>query len=284
MPELKAFYQPRTFAEAQMLLKEHGDHARPLAGGTSLVLSKSSRLEVLVDLRNVGLDHLEEQDDGLHIGPMVTCTALRQYLVNYPDSLLAEAAASIGSRVLQNQITVGGNCVMIYAWSDFPVALWCLDAQFVIQANQAPKHLTANAFFAEHPLQLMEPGELLVDIIVPPPEVNTGSAYLKMGRNATDQSLASAAVKVTLENQKIKKARIVVGAVRGLPQLLQSTTQELQDKEPTSETLQQAASSAAAEIMVNSDYRASAEYRKVLVSCLVEDALNLAVRRAGGAQ
>jgi aerobic carbon-monoxide dehydrogenase medium subunit len=282
MPDLKAFYQPRTLAEAIALLEEHGEHARPLAGGTSLSISKSPRVEVLVDLRHLGIDHLEPQEQQLHVGAMVTCTALRRHLATWRPGVLGDAVEQIASRVLQNQITVGGNCVMVFSWSDLPVALWCLDARFVVQRSLR-RELSADAFFAEHPTHVLAEGELLAEVIVPRPQPGEGSAYVKLARNATDQSLASAAALLRVVDGTIQRARLAVGAVRGLPQLLAGAARHLEGKPPTPALFAEAAAMATSEAKITGDYKASAEYRQQLVSSLIEDGLELALRRAGGA-
>jgi carbon-monoxide dehydrogenase medium subunit len=280
MSELKAFYQPRSLSEAIALLEEHGDRARPLAGGTALSRSRSPRIEVLVDLGRLKLDRIEERDDGLHIGAMVTCAALLRHLRGRPPGLLSEAAASIGSRILQNQVTVGGNCVMVYAWSDLPVALWCAEARFLVHGRQS-RELGADAFFAEHPSRMLGSEEILTEVVVPAPPPGTGSAYLKLGRNSTDHGLAAAAVQVTLAAGRIVAARVAAGGVRGLPQLLPVTGLLGQTPEPS--RLLEAARRAAEEARVTGDYRASVEYRRQVLFSLVADGLALAIRRAGGA-
>ena len=280
MTELKGFYQPRSLSEAITLLEEHGDRARPLAGGTALTQSRSSRVEVLVDLGWLDLDRVEERDDGLHLGAMVTCAGLLRFLRGRPPTLLSEAAASVGSRILQNQVTVGGNCVMVYAWSDLPAALWCAGARFRVQGRQV-RELAADAFFAEHPSRVLGSGELLTEVIVPGPPAGTGSAYLKLGRNATDHALASAAVQVTLDGGRVSAARLAAGAVRGLPQLLSVSALIGQAPEPP--RLEEVARAAAAEAKITADYRASVEYRRQLLFSLLADALTLSVQRAGGA-
>ena len=282
MPDLKAFYQPRTLNEALALLEEHGERARPLAGGTSLAVSKSPRVEVLVDLGRIGLDRVEEKEDGLHVGAMVTCTALRRQLPDGAPGALRDALDRIASRILQNQITVGGNCVMVFSWSDLPVVLWCLGATFVVQGRRR-RELPADRFFAEHPTHVLAEGELLCEAIVPRPQPGEGSAYVKFARNTTDQALASAAAMVRIVDGKLQGARIAVGAVRGLPQLLHGAASALEGQAPDAVTLAAAATRAAGEAKITGDYKASAEYRQQLVAALVEDALELAVRRAGGA-
>lgn len=282
MPELKAFHQPRSISEAVSLLEEYGDRARVVAGGTAVALSRSTRLEVLVDLSRLGINKLEESTDGLRLGAMVTCSQLRRFLAGRPASALSEAASGVGSRILQNQVTVGGNCVMVYAWSDLPVALWCLGASFLVQGS-GRREICADDFFAEHPSRVIGTGELLVEVRVPPCPAGSGSAYLKFGRNATDQAVASVAVQVSQSQGKLTGARITVGAVRGLPQMLAGTAGSLVGKQPSPEALQQAGALAGDEAKITADFHGGADHRRQLVCSLVEDALAAAVSRAGGA-
>lgn len=283
MPELKALYQPATLVEALALLEEHGERARPLAGGTSLALSKGSKVEALVNLGRIGLDRVTRDGEGLHIGAMVTCAALRRALSGDPPNAIGDAAGGVGSLILQNHVTVGGNCVAVYAWSDLPLAMLALEASFVIQGQgDRQRVLPADAFFAEHPTRHLVEGEILVEVTVPEAHlVDRGSAHLKFARNATDQALASASACVKLTEGVIRQARVVVGAVRGMPQLLRETSDGLLGARPDADCLSRAAASASKEAKVSSDYRASGEFRTVLVGSLVEDALQLAVARAG---
>jgi len=282
MPELKAFFQPRSLPEALALIKEHGDSVRPLAGGTSLVFSRSSRLERVVDLGRLGLNTFKQDNGGLHLGAMLTCAALRQELQEMTPNALYEAAGRVGSRILQNHITVGGNCVQVYAWSDLPVALLALGADFVIQ-GQETRTVAAEAFFDRHPLRVLSAGELLTEVKVSAGSLEAGSAYLKFGRTEMDHALASAGAMVALEGGRVSRARITVGAVRGLPQLLSAAAETLKGKEPGGPALEEAARLAAQEAKVTADYRATADYRKQLVASLVEDVLRAAAARAGGA-
>lgn len=282
MYQVKAFERPHSLAEARGLLLEHGRSARVLAGGTSLALSRAQNVEVLVDLSRLGLGRVEQRPDGLHLGAMATCSDVRLHLEGADPTVISDAASTVGSRILQNQVTVGGNCTMVYAWSDLPVACWCVGATFVVQGAQE-RRIAADDFFAQNPSRVLGEGELLTEVIVPAPAAGEGSAYLKVTRNATDQSIASAAALVTLDQGVIKTARLVVGAVRAMPQLLAGATDLLTGKAPGAALLGAAADKAAEEVKVMSDFKASAEYRRQLVQVLATDALSLAVERAGGA-
>jgi carbon-monoxide dehydrogenase medium subunit len=281
MPELKELHRPSTVEEALALLRRHGENARPLAGGTSLVFSRSSRLEVLVDLGRTGLDRIEEREDGLHVGAMARLSALRRHLEGRSPSALADAAGTAGSRVLQNHITAGGNCVMAYSWSDLPVAALALGARFTIE-GVARRTVEAEAFFAEHPSRQVGTGELLVEISVPRPLPGEGSAYLKFRRTDMDHALASAAALLSLEDGVVRRARIVAGAVRGLPQLLPAAAAGMVGRAPDGAAVEAAALAAAQEAKVTADFRATAEFRKQLLASLVEDVLLEAAGRARG--
>lgn len=281
MKQLTTFLQPGSLEEAQALLREHGERARVLAGGTALVFAKSSRTQVLVDLRAAGLNWLEQREDGLHLGAMTSLTTLRRHLGDDPSALL-EAASQAGSRILQNHITVGGNCVQVYSWSDTPVALLCLGASFVLQGEQQ-RTVDAATLFAQPPSRLLGQGELLVEVVVPDAPEGSGSAFLKQIRTDTDHSLASAAAQVTLVDGKVSEASIAVGAVRGLPQQLSGAAESLVGQAPDEAALAEAGRLAAQEAKVMADYRATTDYRKQLLGVMVEDALSAAVKRAGGA-
>jgi aerobic carbon-monoxide dehydrogenase medium subunit len=281
MHSLTSFLQPRSLAEALSLLAEHGDRARPLAGGTALALAPNGP-EILVDLQHIGLGYLERHSDELRLGAMATCRQIRQHLQDQPPSALYDAAGSIGSRILQNHVTVGGNCVMLYAWSDLPVALCCLQARFVLQ-GATRRELAADEFFAKHPTRQLLPGELLTEVIISQPMTSPGSAHVKFCRNETDQALASVSAYLQLENGRVSQARLVVGAVRGTPQLLSLSPASLIGQTLTAKRIEVAAGQAAQEAKVTEDYRSSAAYRQQLVRSLVQDALELALHRAGGA-
>jgi len=284
MPELTEFLRPSSLEEALDLLKERGNRARPLAGGTTLIFSKSSRVDTLVDLRGVGLHGAEVRDDGLHLGAMLSLTGLRRELSGSacPAALL-EAAGKAGTRVLQNQITVGGNCVQVYAWSDLPVALLCLGASFVLRGPGGERSVAAEEMFAKAPARTLQDGELLVEVIVPPEGTAAGSAYQKFTRTDADHSLCSVAAQVSLdESGAVGSARVAAGAVRGLPQLLSADVLALTGQMPAEDTLRQAGERAAKACRITADHRATAGYKQQLLAVMVADMLGEAVKRAGG--
>lgn len=284
MSEVAELLRPRSVQEAVAMLAEHGERARVLAGGTTVMLGRSQRQEVLVDLSAAGLGAIDRGPDGWRVGAMVTCAGLARALGGMPCAV-SDAAAAVGSRVLRNHVTVGGNSVMVYAWSDLPVALLCAGAGFVVAGPAgATRTLSADEFFARHPTRLLGRGELLVAVELPPPAQAVGSAFVKLSRNAGDHASASAAARVEMDGPVVRAARLVAGGVKGMPQVLARAATVLAGQEPTAGTLAEAGRAAAAEVEAMSDLRGSAEWRRHVVGVLVQDAVVAAVRRAGGAR
>ncbi len=285
MLDLKALYRPASVEEALGLLAEHGDRARPLAGGSSLAFAKGAPLDALVDLGRLGLDNLSLHQAALHVGAMVKVSALRKYMAHrHSVNALGEAADLLYSRVVQNHVTCGGNCVMVYGWSDLPIAAWALGARFVLVSQGGTREVDADTFFAKHPSKLINTAELLTTIIVPAAQPREGSAYCKQRRDETDEALASAAARVLLaEDGKVAAARVVCGAVRPLPQKTDAP-EALVGREPSRDAIAKTAASIAKAATISRNYLASTDYRRDLLAAMIEDALTVAVERARGAK
>ncbi|MBM4397489.1 MAG: FAD binding domain-containing protein [Deltaproteobacteria bacterium] len=279
MPEVEALHRPRSLDEALDLMAQHGERARPLAGGTTVALARGGRRDVVVALARAGLDAIEQGPDGLRIGAMASCAALAKGLAGSP-SALSDAAAVVGTRVLRNHVTIGGNCCVVYAWSDLPVALRALGASFELaSAGGRRRVLPEEAFFAQQPSRVMAAGELLVAILLPAPAPGSGSAFVKLARNAGDHASASVAARVELDGGIVRSARLVAGGVKGMPQVLAGAAAALAGCR-AEEALEEAARVAESEVDSTSDFRGGAEWRKHVVGVLVGDAVRTAIDRA----
>lgn len=288
MSSIQTYLRPSSVDQALSMLAEHKERARPLAGGTSLILSRSPNVEVLVDLADVGLDGVDYKDEGvLEIGAMTSCSHLSAELRKreLDGGALGEAVSTLYTPVLRNHITVGGNCVMVYGWSHLPLAMWALGASFVLQSDGGEtREVDADTFFEQHPLRGMECCELLVRIKVAAPEpAGRGSAYLKFGRDKSDEGIASVCVSLQLAEGKISAARIIVGRTRPMPQKLDEVAALLVGRAPEAEAFAEAAEAAAKAVVASDNYLGSAEYRRDVVASLVRDTLAKAAARAGGA-
>ena len=199
-----AYEAPRTIDEALALLAAHGDDAKVLAGGQSLVPMLNFRLvrpAVLVDMNRVAeLGELRIVDGRLHIGAMVRTAALERAAEARADwPLLAEAASFVGHAAIRTRGTVGGSAAHADPHAELPAALTALDARFHLRSQRGARVLDADEFFTDYYATALAPDELLVAIDVPPPAPRSGSAFAEYARTHGDFALAGAAVTVTLD-------------------------------------------------------------------------------------
>lgn len=284
MTKLEGFAHPRSVEEALAVLAESPGDARPIAGGTGLVPLADRRARLLVDLSRAGLDTIALAGDVLRLGATVTLDAVARAraVVEAGLDALAEAAGAAASRRLRRQITLGGNLVALYPWSDTAPALLALGATVRLRGAGGTRAVPIEEFVSRHPSKVLQPGELVVEVGVPRAGPHTGSAFLKFARSAVDYTLCDAAAWVRMDGQAIREARVAVGGLRPLPARLAAAEGALAGKAPDAGTLAAAAAAGAAEVEISADFRASVEYRRELCGVLVRRALETAVRRAAG--
>ncbi|HEX8929623.1 MAG TPA: FAD binding domain-containing protein, partial [Actinomycetota bacterium] len=184
---------PETLEEALALKAAHGEEARFLAGGQSLVPAMNFRLAqpaVLVDLNRVpGLDRLEAGLDGsLHIGAMVRHTRLehdRAAVRSHP--ILAEALAEVAHPQIRNRGTPGGNLSHADPASEMPAVFLALGTR-----------ISAAGFFLGPLATALAPDEMLAEIRVPALPPRTGAAFLELARRRGDYAVMGVAAVVTL--------------------------------------------------------------------------------------
>jgi CO/xanthine dehydrogenase FAD-binding subunit len=196
---------PHTVDAVLALLAEHGDDAKVLAGGQSLVPMLNFRLvrpALLVDVNRVaGLDELTVRDGRLHIGARVrTATLARASVVRDGWPLLAEAASFVGHAAIRARGTVGGSAAHADPHAELPAALAALDARFHLRSQRGTRVLAADQFFTDFYTTALAPDELLTAMEVPPASSRTGNAFAELARTHGDFALAGAAVTLTLDD------------------------------------------------------------------------------------
>jgi CO/xanthine dehydrogenase FAD-binding subunit len=191
------YVAPTSLAEALDLLADQD--ARPLAGGQSLVPMLNFRLarpELLVDLNPLGeLAGIEVCEETLHIGALTRqAELLRSDLVLERWPLLCEAVSHVGHVAIRNRGTVGGSVAHADPAAELPVALLALEARLRLQSAHGRRTVPAREFFQGAMTTVLEPGELLVCIEVPPAPSGARMAFTEHARTHGDFALAGAAV------------------------------------------------------------------------------------------
>ena len=278
------YHDPATLDEALELMSRHGDQARPLAGGQSLVPLMNFRLlrpAHIIDLNGVHeLSYLNVENSALRIGATTRQRQLeRSAEVAQRWPLLRDATAFIGHIQIRNRGTVGGSLAHAFPSAELPVAMVTLNASLVMRAQTGQRKLGAEEFFLSYMTTALEPGELLTDIEVPELPANTGWSYQEVSRRYGDFALAGAASVITLDaNGNIALARLTLTGTT--PIRAAEAEQALLGEKPTEALFKSAAVRATAHLEQDSDIHASAEYRRSACQALARRALAQAAERA----
>jgi carbon-monoxide dehydrogenase medium subunit len=292
---LRAFeyHAPASLDEAISLLQQHGESARPLAGGTDLVVQmKESATKFPLPSHIVSLLRVPElrgiefsDNDGLRIGAGVTMTKVADSpVIRDRYSAIAEGAALVGSHQTMNMATVGGNLCNAAPSAEIAPPLLAFEAEAVIVGPNGRRSLPLGEFFLGPGKTVLEPDELLAEVRVPVPPSSTGSAYIRhTPRKQMDIAVVGVGVVLTLAGERIERARVALGAVAPTPVRAQKAEAALEGQVASSEVFVRAAEAAAAECSPISDVRGSAEFRRHIVRVTTERMLRLAAERAKGA-
>lgn len=285
-----AFHYARAASvqHAVALLREHGDEARLLAGGASLIPLMKLRLAaptVLVDIGRLGeLDGLAWRDGTLTIG------ALTRHADVAEDAAVAEAlpllhdvARGIGDTQVRNMGTVGGALAEADPAGDWGPALLALEGSVRVVGPEGERRIAAADLFLDAYTTALAPDEVLLDAAFPVPGPRAGSAHLKFEVRAGDFAVANCAVAVTLDDaDRCATIGIGLGGVGLRPERVTAAEALLRGQMPTPALVAAAAQAVMGCTESFDDVRGSAAYRQQLGGVLFERALALALRRARG--
>jgi carbon-monoxide dehydrogenase medium subunit len=282
-PGLPSFDYVRagTFDEVPCLLKEHGEAARLLMGGTDLFVRMRDGFvhpKIVVDVKHLpGMrDILYDQQTGLMIG----AAAMMNEVARHPDvqahyPLLAEAANSVASYQLRNRATLGGNLCNGSPAADTAPAVLVLDGWIVLHGPDGEREVPADEFFLGPGQTVLQPGEFMTAIRFPIPPANAVGRYLKLGRNkAGDLAIAGVAV-FGFPNGPVEQVanlsyhfRIGLASVAPVPLRALDAEEVLASNPPGEDTFTLAAEKAMEAASPIDDVRASAAYRRAMVRVL----------------
>jgi carbon-monoxide dehydrogenase medium subunit len=272
--------------EALALLQEHGDDARPLAGGQSLIPLLSLRLarpSHLVDLAGIPqLGSIVADGDHLVIGAMVREGAAERHQdVRRLAPLLAEALPLIGHPAIRSRGTIGGSLAHADPAAELPAVALILDAELVAESrDRGQRNIRAADFFTGFFSTALEPDEILTEVRIPRPVAGTGSAIEEVARRHGDFAMVGAAAVVRIEGGKIAEARLVLTGVSGIPVRATAAETALVGADPTADAFTDVAEQAARTLAPPADVHGSSAYRRHLAAVLMRRTLTIAAHRA----
>ncbi|MCY3636309.1 MAG: xanthine dehydrogenase family protein subunit M [bacterium] len=273
------YERPHDVAEVLDLLAEHGDEAKILAGGQSLVPMMNFRLarpEVIIDIGVVpGLDHLVTHEEYVAIGTRVRHIELEQPATDGPlGSILADAARHVGHLPIRLRGTFGGSI----AHAD-PAAEWCLLAQtlnadVVVASTRGERMIAAADLFQSAFVTSIADDELLTQVRLPCLDSDWKTGFSEFSRRAGDFAVVAVASAVRLVDGRIAEARIGAAGVGAIPVRLSQTEMMLVGHPLGPETIDAASEVAGGEVDPRGDIHGSADYRRDLVRALTRRALS----------
>jgi len=264
MSGIQEFVRPASIAEALRMLSVTG--RVPLAGGTFLGAHCPSRVTGLVDLSRIGLSYIKAHGEGVVLGAMTPLAALASSARCGP---LAACAADAATEPLRHMITVGGNVMIPLRWSDLPLLLCVLDAEFVVRGHaMRTRTYRSGVFFKQPPAVLLKQGELLTEVHVPALR-GVRLARRKLVRNHGDIPALQVAAALRLQRGKMCNVRMAFVAQKPLPTRLAACEDLIEGKKPTDELFAAAAHAVRGEAGVLSDTRFSSAYLQEIIGVFV---------------
>ena len=288
--QLRAFHRPTSVATALRLYaaeRRAGGRGTFVAGGTDLVVQRDRSLRWLVDLTDLPLRYVKRRGRLWAIGATSTLADLERSaaLQRLADGILAEAAATAGSRQIRNMGTAGGNLANASPASDLAPPLLALDASVLLAGKGGRRTVPLERFFRGVNRTVLD-GALLVEIVIPPPPAPKGGgaawSFQKLGRLESDIAVVNAAAGVAVDaNGRCTWARIALGAVAPTPIRARPAESLLVGKAFDRAAAEAAAAQAAAGAKPVTDVRGTAEYRREMSRVLVARALAECLEKLG---
>jgi carbon-monoxide dehydrogenase medium subunit len=280
---MKAFdyMRPSSLEEACRLLNQLNGGAKVLAGGTDLLVQIKQRKmdsKTLISLRDIPeLSFIRlRPDQGISIGAMTTISTIetsKEISQKYPA--IIEAASWIGSVQVRNRATLGGNLCNGAPSADMAPILIAYSATTCLTTGQKERTVLLEDFFTGPGQTVLERGELMKEIDLPPPPRSSFGTYVKAYRSKMDIALVGVGILAVFEKGKeiCQDLKLVLGAVAPTPIRAKESERRVVGCKLDDELIMKVSQMASEEARPISDVRSTAEYRRTLVRVLTQRAL-----------
>lgn len=281
------YLEPTSVAEACALLKRHGSDAKVFAGGAHVTILMKQGLyqpKALVNIKRIpelkGIKF--EAAEGLIIGALVTHRELETSpLVKDKLPVLCEAEREVANIRVRNMGTVGGNLASGEPLTDLSQIFIALDGMLRITGPAGQRIIPIEDLFLDFYTTSLAEDEIITKVVIPPLPPRSGIEYIRFSSSSVvDKPSAGVAVRLTLEKETARIARIVLGCVGPTPVRAHKAEELITGKKLTAELIAEAGALAAQECSPTSDLRGSEQYKRAIVRTLVKRALTAAYNKA----
>jgi aerobic carbon-monoxide dehydrogenase medium subunit len=279
------YFAPTTLDEALALLEEHGDEAKVLAGGQSLIPLMKLRFAsptAVIDINGISeLGRLEQEDGGLRIGALVRHKACEQSeLLRGRYGTLGDAAPMISDPIVRNLGTVGGSLAHADPQGDWGSVMLAMRAEIIVRGPSGNRTIPVDEFFQGPFTTVLEPTEILTEVRIADPGTRAGGTYLKLERKVGDFATVGVAVHVSLANGSVGSAGIALTGVGAMNLRAEAAEQALVGRALDEEAISEAGRLAAETARPRTDVRGTEEYKRNVVRVFTERGLRKAAEVA----
>lgn len=280
------YFAPTSIEQALALLDQHGEDAKILSGGHSLIPVLKLRLAspgVVIDIGRIAeLKAIKVDGSTISIGSNAThaeIAANSDLKTHCP--LLAETAAQIGDQQVRNRGTIGGSLTHADPAADWPAAILALNAEIVARSSQGTRAIKASDFFLDLMTSAVESDEIVTEIRVAKPAQPAAAVYLKVPQSASGFAVVGVAAQLKIANGKCEAVSIGVTGLAPKPFRATSVEDELRGKTLDEAAISAASTKADAEADdAMEDIHASGDYRRHLARVYAKRAVMAAAARA----
>ena len=270
--------QPRSVDEAIELLARHGDEARALGGGTTLIILMKQRAlhyPYLVDLQSIpGLNEISKESDGVRIGALATHRSVElSPLIRQAFPALAEAFSKIGNVRVRQTASVGGNLSHADYRLDPPPPLLVLGTAVNVMGPNRSRTIPIRDFFRGLYETTLEPGELIVDLKIPFMPANSKAVYLRFSSlSGNDWPCLGVAALMIQQSGRCQELRLALGGVAATPLLIEGLDL-VRDQSLDDNVIEKLLGIVDEQISPSSDLRGSEWYKRKMVRVFVKKAI-----------
>lgn len=280
------YITPHTLDEAFRALASHGEDAKILAGGHSLLPMMKLRLanpKLLIDLSKIlGLSGIRQDGDQITIGALTTHYQIESSeLLKEKCPLLPQTARAIGDVQVRNRGTIGGSLAHADPAADMPAAMLALGAEMRARGPEGERWLKAEDFFLGLMTTALSPAEILTEIRVPVSSGSFGTAYLKVPQKASGFAIVGVAVWLKAEGQLCTEIGVGVTGLDAKPFRARRVEERLKGRKLAPGLIEEASSQASQGVEPLGDIHASAEFRAHLARLYTARAIREAAKIAG---
>ena len=279
-----AYHAPTQLDEVLALLERHGDDAKVLAGGQSLMPLLNFRLSypsALIDINRVAeLSYLRQENGQVRIGALTRQRTVEfSELVHRQLPLLYEATTLVGHLPIRTRGTIGGSLAHADPAAEYPTVALVLDAELVLQGPSGQRSVSAEEFFVSYLTTALTPNEIVTEIRFSPASPTSGWAFEEVARRHGDFALVGVACVIDTEGEQCRTARLAAAGVGPTPIRLRAAENILVQQGVTEQSIKHAAAQAAELVEPDSDIHASADFRRHLTQVLTRRAIQQALER-----